>query len=105
MLERLEPEVKEFFRNYDRYKKFVNFFGNIILLLLAVYIISDVEGFKQSVLCKAYQPVIEVAQQCTYGVRSDLCYQPTPLYNFSLVNQSRPWNLLVVNPSLKPPIG
>lgn len=52
------------------------------MLVLAVYIVTDIEGFKTAYICKAYKPVLDGMQSCPYGVRSDFCYTIAPI-NFS----------------------
>jgi hypothetical protein len=74
MLEELEQVYKNFFRNYDRYKRHVNFFGNVVIFVMAVYVVSDIEGFKNSIECKTWKPVVDVAKTCPYGVRTDMCF-------------------------------
>lgn len=73
-LRKIEESYRQFFREYSRYQKFVNFFGNMLLFFLAVYIVSDIQGFKDSIECKMFKPVIDVAMTCQYGVRADMCY-------------------------------
>lgn len=69
----------------NKIRKAVGLAANIALLLLAIYLFLDTEGFKRSQDCKAYQPIIDIMKQCNYGVRGDLCYTPLgPLPNYSI---------------------
>lgn len=98
MLEKIDELYKWFFGNYDRHKKYINFFGNLTMFFLAVYIVSDIEGFKNSVECKTWKPVIDVAKTCPYGVRTDMCYfsydtnasfTPYHALNLSFLNETK----------------
>lgn len=81
----------------------LNLLGNVVLFLVIAWALMDYNGFRQSLECKSWQPVIDAAKACPLGVRADLCYQPISNWSRDILNSEQVNLTGLFNPT--PPVA
>jgi len=82
----MEDEYKWLTDKNSIIRSSINLLANLMLLGLIGLILIDYDGFKNSLDCQSYQPIIQAAKQCANGVRGDLCYASWKSNSFDIIN-------------------